>query len=134
MEVLQNRKMYLLRLTSLLVFSCSIVFAQTAKPAPAQSPTNLIAELQKLLSAEVAAHPSLPGELMHVQASKQGINVSLAAGAFDRYFISFLRGVACGNYRCQVFGKRHPLASVILRKMRPIDWFCHMPLVYTRLG
>ena len=84
MEVLQNRKMYLLRLTSLLVFSCSLVFALTAKPAPAQSPTNVIAELQKLLSAEVAAHPSLPGELMHVQASKQGINVSLAAGVFDR--------------------------------------------------
>jgi D-alanyl-D-alanine carboxypeptidase len=66
------------------VCSSSIVFAQTAKRVNAKAPAELIAELQRLLSAEVAAHGSLPGELLHVHAPKQGIDVSLAAGLFDR--------------------------------------------------
>ena len=54
------------------------------KPVALRSTDQVIAELQKLLSAEVAGHPSLPGELLHVHAPKQGIDVSLAAGVFDR--------------------------------------------------
>ena len=91
--------MSLLRVTSVLVCCCSIAFAQNATPAPApstakpararstapaQSTANLTAELQRLLSAEVAAHPSLPGELLHIHARKQGLDISLAAGVFDR--------------------------------------------------
>lgn len=77
--------MSLLRVTSVVVFGCLIVFAQTAKPSRAQSqPQELIAELQRLLAAEVAAHPSLPGELLHVHAPDQGLDISLAAGVFDR--------------------------------------------------
>jgi D-alanyl-D-alanine carboxypeptidase len=92
MNGFQRRLMHLFRVTSVLVFYCSIAFAQTAKPAPAQSSAqpasqstaNLIAELQQLLAAEVAAHPSLPGEFLHVDAPKQGLDISLAAGVFDR--------------------------------------------------
>ena len=90
MEILKQRVVSLLRVTSVLVCCCSIAFAQPAKRVPAQSTAlsqstaNLIAELQKLLSAEVAAHPSLPGELLHVHAPKEGLNISLAAGVFDR--------------------------------------------------
>ncbi len=82
--------MHLFKVTSILICYCAIAFAQTANPAtaqstaPAQSTANLIAELQKLLSAEVAANPSLPGELLHLHSPKQGIDISLAAGVFDR--------------------------------------------------
>src|SRR5882672_3303552 len=62
----------------------SIAFAQTAKRVNAKAPAEVIAELQKAISAEVTAHPSLPGELLHVHAPRQGIDVSLAAGIFDR--------------------------------------------------
>lgn len=62
----------------------SIAFAQTAKRVNAKAPAEVIAELQQALSAEVVGTPSLPGELLHVHAPKQGIDVSLAAGVFDR--------------------------------------------------
>ena len=85
------RRMYLLKTTLVLICVCSIAFAQTVasssaatKPAVAQSTDQLIAELQKLLADEVAAHPSLPGELLHVHAPRQGVDVTLAAGVFDR--------------------------------------------------
>ena len=90
MNKIQHRKIHLFKVISVLICYCSIAFAQTAKTAtvqstaPAQSTANLIAELQKLLSAEVAANPSLPGELLHVHAPKRGIDISLAAGVFDR--------------------------------------------------
>ncbi|HYO64421.1 MAG TPA: serine hydrolase [Pyrinomonadaceae bacterium] len=42
------------------------------------------AELQRLLAAEVAANPSLPGQLLHVHAPRLNLDVSLAAGLFDR--------------------------------------------------
>lgn len=80
----KHRVISLLRITSVLVCYCLIGLAQTATPEPAQSTLQLIAELQILLSAEVAAHPSLPGELLHVHAPKKGIDISLAAGVFDR--------------------------------------------------
>ncbi len=83
--------MKLLKITLVLLCLCSIAFAQTVaplpaatKPAAAQSKEQVVAELQKLLADEVAAQPSLPGELLHVHAPKQGIDVSLAAGVFDR--------------------------------------------------
>jgi D-alanyl-D-alanine carboxypeptidase len=40
--------------------------------------------LQQALTAEVAANPSLPGELLRVYAPARGVDVSLAAGVFDR--------------------------------------------------
>ena len=66
------------------VCSSSIAFAQRAERVSAKTPAEVIAELQKALSAEVAAQSSLPGELLHVHAPRQGIDVSLAAGVFDR--------------------------------------------------
>ena len=78
-------------IVTFVAFLSWITFAQTvvtappaAKPAAAQSTEQLVAELQKLLADEVAAQPSLPGELLHVHAPKQGIDVSLAAGVFDK--------------------------------------------------
>lgn len=41
-------------------------------------------QLQAALTADVAAHPSLPGELLHVHAPARGVDASLAAGVFDR--------------------------------------------------
>jgi D-alanyl-D-alanine carboxypeptidase len=52
-----------------------------AATAAAQSPA---AELQRALAEEVAANPSLPGELLHVHAPARGMDASLAAGVFDR--------------------------------------------------
>lgn len=91
MNVVKRLRRFLLIVTLVAVCSSSIALAQTvaplsaaSKPAAARSADQLVAELQKLLAAEVAAHPSLPGELLHVHAPKQGIDVSLAAGVFDR--------------------------------------------------
>lgn len=84
MGIFMHRVMFLLRVTSAVVCCCLFASAQTAKPAPAHSTPRLIAELQQLLAAEVAAHPSLPGELLHVHAPNQGLDISLAAGVFDR--------------------------------------------------
>lgn len=87
----QVHHMKLLKIPFVLLWLCSIAFGQTVapsptatKPAAAQSKEQIVAELQKLLADEVAAQLSLPGELLHVYASKQGIDVSLAAGVFDR--------------------------------------------------
>jgi D-alanyl-D-alanine carboxypeptidase len=74
----------LLIVTLAAVCSSSIAFAQTAKRVNAKPPAEVIAELQQALSDEVTGTPSLPGELLHVHAPKQGIDVSLAAGVFDR--------------------------------------------------
>jgi D-alanyl-D-alanine carboxypeptidase len=49
--------------------------------APAQSPAEA---LQRALAEEVAANPSLPGEILHVHAPARGVDASLAAGVFDR--------------------------------------------------
>jgi D-alanyl-D-alanine carboxypeptidase len=83
MEIFKHRAMHLLSVTLVLVCYGSVTFAQTVQPAKTHA-VNSIAELQKLLAAEVAAHPSLPGELLHVHAPKQGLDISLAAGVFDR--------------------------------------------------
>ncbi len=83
MELFKHRLIFSLRV-AILVCCGAIAFAQTTNPASPQSSAQIIAELQKLLSAEVAAHASLPGELLHVHAPKQSVNVSLAAGVFDR--------------------------------------------------
>ncbi len=84
MEIFKPRVRSLLGATSVVVCCCLISFAQTAKPGPAQSSPRLVADLQQLLTTEVAVHPSLPGELLHVHAPKQGLDISLAAGVFDR--------------------------------------------------
>lgn len=52
-----------------------------ADAASAQSPAE---ELGRVLAAEVAENPSIPGELLHVHAPARGVDVSLAAGVFDR--------------------------------------------------
>src|SRR6266446_3915130 len=84
MNVVKGPRRSLSIVTLIAVCSSSIAFAQTAKRVNAKPPAEVIAELQKLLTAEVAAHPSLPGELLQVQAPQQDIDVSLAAGVFDR--------------------------------------------------
>ncbi len=84
MNVVKHLRRSLIIVILVAVCSSSIAFAQTAKRVNAKTPAEVIAELQKLLTAEVAAHPSLPGELLHVHAPQQGIDVSLAAGVFDR--------------------------------------------------
>ncbi len=66
------------------LFCGYVADAHSAKADNARAIANLVGELQKLLSAEVAAHPSLPGELLLVSAPKQGLDISLAAGFFDR--------------------------------------------------
>jgi D-alanyl-D-alanine carboxypeptidase len=73
-------------LKTLLILICfgHITFAQIAKTNSTEDKAELIGELQKMLAAEVAANPSLPGEMMHLTLPKQGLDVSLAAGLFDR--------------------------------------------------
>ncbi len=70
----------------MLVFVCCVYVApaQRIQADNSQASSNVIGELQKILTAEVAANPSLPGELLHITAPKQGLDVSLAAGLFDR--------------------------------------------------
>jgi D-alanyl-D-alanine carboxypeptidase len=84
MNVIKRLRRSLLIITVAAVCSSSIAFAQTAKRVNTKPPAELIGKLQKLLADEVAEHPSLPGELLHVHAPRQGIDVSLAAGVFDR--------------------------------------------------
>lgn len=76
--------MYLLKAALVLICFGYFSFAQTAKTADSQPNGDLIGELQKILADEVAANPSLPGELLHITAPKQKLDVSLAAGLFDR--------------------------------------------------
>lgn len=61
-----------------------ITFAQTAKTYNTQAKADLVGELQKILADEVTANSNLPGELLHITAPKQRLDVSLAAGLFDR--------------------------------------------------
>lgn len=79
-----RRVLCLLNVTAVLVCCGYVANAHSAKADNARAIANLVGELQKLLSAEVAAHPSLPGELLLVSAPKQGLDISLAAGFFDR--------------------------------------------------
>lgn len=60
-----------------------LAFAPAAIPGAvrAQSP---VEELQRILNAEVAENPSLPGELLHVHAPAWEVDATLAAGVFDR--------------------------------------------------
>lgn len=60
-----------------------VLLGVTAFPASAAA-QSAAAELQRALAEEVAANPSLPGELLHVHAPARGVDVSLAAGVFDR--------------------------------------------------
>jgi D-alanyl-D-alanine carboxypeptidase len=91
MNVAKRLRRSLLIVTLVAVCFSSIAFSQTArplsagsKPTDARSSGQLIAKLQNLLADEVEAHGSLPGELLHVLAPRQGIDVSIAAGVFDR--------------------------------------------------
>jgi D-alanyl-D-alanine carboxypeptidase len=84
MNVIKRLRHSLLIATVVAVCCSSIAFAQTAKRVKARASAEVIADLQQALSNEVKDHPSLPGELLHVQAPKLGIDVSLAAGVFDR--------------------------------------------------
>jgi D-alanyl-D-alanine carboxypeptidase len=71
-----------LALVSLVLVGCSAAVPGARQDALGAAP--LVAELQSLLESEVVANPSLPGELLHVHAPAHGIDVSLAAGVFDR--------------------------------------------------
>ncbi len=75
---------YLLKATLVLICFGCITFGQTSKTYNTQAKADLIGELQKILADEVSANPSLPGELLHTTLPKQGLDVSLAAGLFDR--------------------------------------------------
>ncbi|MBA3692749.1 MAG: beta-lactamase family protein, partial [Acidobacteria bacterium] len=75
---------YFLKAILALALLAHFSFAQTVKTNNANADSGLVAELQKILAEEVAANPSLPGELLHVAAPKQNLDVSLAAGLFDR--------------------------------------------------
>src|SRR4051812_44264463 len=84
MRVFRERVKVGLATIALLIFFGAMAVGQTTNSSSTQQSSPHTAELQKLLNAEVFAHPSLPGELLHVTAPKQGIDVSLAAGVFDR--------------------------------------------------
>lgn len=83
-SVFSNRAIYLLPAISFLVCCAQLTFAQTVKDNGVQTPVRLTGELQELLSGEVAANPTLPGELLYIDAPKQRLHISLAAGFFDR--------------------------------------------------
>jgi D-alanyl-D-alanine carboxypeptidase len=52
--------------------------------AASQPPAKLVHQLQHLLDAEVEAHASIPGQLLHLHAPAFSLDVSLAAGLRDR--------------------------------------------------
>ncbi len=69
----------------LLLFAClNLALAQRAKPNDAIEASGLKGELQTVLEDEVAVASSIPGQLLHVQAPKLGLDASFAAGLFDR--------------------------------------------------
>lgn len=76
--------MYLLKAIVVLICCAHITFAQALKNHNFQAKAALIGELQKILADEVAANSVLPGEQLYIYAPKQGLDVSLAAGLFDR--------------------------------------------------
>ncbi|HEV3051824.1 MAG TPA: serine hydrolase domain-containing protein [Longimicrobium sp.] len=55
-----------------------------ALPRAAEAQADVATALQQFLAAELAGSPSLPGEVLHVYAPGRGVDVSLAAGVFDR--------------------------------------------------
>jgi D-alanyl-D-alanine carboxypeptidase len=59
-------------------------YVAAATTTGAQTPSAIAPALQKLLDAEVAAHPSLPGEILHVHLPSRGVETTLAAGWADR--------------------------------------------------
>lgn len=69
---------------AILIFTCLDCLAPLAYSQTSRTDNALVGELQKILAAEVAANPSLPGELLHITAPQRGLDVSLAAGVFDR--------------------------------------------------
>jgi D-alanyl-D-alanine carboxypeptidase len=70
---------YLINLATLILLSVAICAAQ-----PHQKTTDLIRDLQTILDNEVAATPSIPGELLHITSPRHKLKVSLASGLFDR--------------------------------------------------
>jgi D-alanyl-D-alanine carboxypeptidase len=78
----RRRSNTVLVLAWMVLAGCSTIAPGVQQHRTAAAP--LVPELQRLLEAEVAANPSLPGELLHVHAPAHGIDVSLAAGVFDR--------------------------------------------------
>src|SRR5438046_1429457 len=65
-------------------FLFAVICATTWAQSRAVTQPSVIAELQSSLDAEIAANPSLPGELLHLKVPSRGIEVSLASGVFDR--------------------------------------------------
>jgi D-alanyl-D-alanine carboxypeptidase len=58
--------------------------AASAQPGTAVPAQEAAAQLRQALVDEMAGSPSLPGELLHVHAPAQGLDVTLAVGVFDR--------------------------------------------------
>ncbi|MFL6467104.1 MAG: serine hydrolase domain-containing protein [Pyrinomonadaceae bacterium] len=65
-------------------FLITLVCAVTLAQSKTATQTGVVAELQNALDAEIAANPSLPGELLHLRVPGRGIDLSLASGVFDR--------------------------------------------------
>jgi hypothetical protein len=84
-----------LKIFFLITIACTAASAQSKTATQ----TSVIAELQSALDAEIAANPSLPGELLHLKVPSRGIDVSLASGVFDRAVKTAARTppyVSCG--------------------------------------
>lgn len=80
----------------------------TVPPAVAQS---AVAALQQALDADVAASPSLPGELLHVHAPAHGLDTTLASGVADRASGRRLR--AHDGFRAASVTKTFTAASIL---------------------
>jgi D-alanyl-D-alanine carboxypeptidase len=85
--VLMRRLMCLVQIVVVAACCSHIAFGQTSRAKNDQTRVRLTVELQRLLSAEVAAHPTLPGELLHIDDRKSGLDIDLSAGFFDRVSI-----------------------------------------------
>lgn len=69
---------------TLLAALVSAVPAAAAGQADTVMMTGLEAELHDALAADVAASPSLPGQVLHVHAPAAGVDATLVAGLADR--------------------------------------------------
>lgn len=66
----------------LVLAGCTAAGVQAS--APSARADSIVAELQRAVAQEVAAHPSLPGEVLHVHAPAVGVDTSVAAGVLNR--------------------------------------------------
>jgi D-alanyl-D-alanine carboxypeptidase len=110
---------------------------RSAPSAPAPSiPSALELELASELAREIAAHPSIPGQLLRVHVPRQGIEIAIAAGVAER---ASGRPLAPGDrFRIASVTKTFTAATVLrlaeqgtLAVDDPIGR--HLPEVYARM-